>query len=310
MSTLFSGLQQIPHILTQFPVIFYISVFIFCLLVGSFLNVVIHRLPIMMKRDCHQQTIDYFDTELPHSFIQKYTPNGTYNLVKPDSTCPKCQHEIRAWENIPLLSYIFLNGACSQCKTSISIRYPLVELATGLIGLWTAMHFGVSIQTLVLLFASFLLISMIMIDVEHMLLPDDLTLGLLWLGLIVAISEVFIPLPDAIIGAIAGYFILWSIYWCFKLVTGKEGMGYGDFKLLAALGAFVGWQHLIIIILLSSIVGIILGLLIPHLKRKNTADNTFADGAIPFGPFLGVAGWLTIFYGDTIQQAYLQWAVY
>ena len=310
MSTILSGLQQIPHILTQFPMVFYISVFLFCLLVGSFLNVVIHRLPIMMKRDWQQQTIDYFDTELSHSFIQKYTPDGTYNLIKPDSTCPKCQHEIRAWENIPLLSYIFLNGACSQCKTSISIRYPLVELATGLIGLWTAMHFGVSIQTLVLLFASFLLISMIMIDVEHMLLPDDLTLGLLWLGLIVAISEVFISLPDAIIGAIAGYFILWSIYWCFKLVTGKEGMGYGDFKLLAALGAFVGWQHLIIIILLSSIVGIILGLLIPHLKRKNTADNTFADGAIPFGPFLGVAGWLTIFYGDTIQQAYLQWAVY
>lgn len=309
MTDIVSGLQPIVDLFIQLPIAFYVSVFVFCLLVGSFLNVVIYRLPVMMQRDWQQQTIDFFGKELPKPFIKKYTPCEPFNLVKPDSTCPKCQHQIRAWENIPVLSYLFLRGACSQCSNRISIRYPLVELATGLIGLWTALHFGVSIQTLILIFASFLLISMIMIDFDHMLLPDDLTLSLLWLGLFVAIWDVFVSLPDAIIGAMAGYLILWSIYWGFKLLTGKEGMGYGDFKLLAALGAFVGWQHLIIIILLSSVVGLILGLLIPHLAKKNPLDNTSTNQAIPFGPFLGIAGWLTIFYGDTIQRLYWQWAI-
>lgn len=307
MSNIFSGLQQIIDLFTQFPIAFYISVFIFCVLVGSFLNVVIYRLPIMMQRDWQQQTIDFFKQELPPSFIKKYTPRGTFNLVKPDSTCPQCQHHIRAWENIPVLSYLFLKGKCSQCRTAISIRYPLIELATGFVGLWTALHFGVSIQTLVLIVVSFFLISMIMIDCKHLLLPDDLTLGLLWLGLLVAIWDVFIPLPDAIIGAMLGYLILWSIYWGFKVVTGKDGMGYGDFKLLAALGAFVGWYHLIIVILLASIVGLVLGLLIPQITRKLPSNNGSINQAVPFGPFLGIAGWLTIFYGDTIQRIYLQW---
>ena len=315
-------LAVIMDIFTRLPVVFYVSVFIFCMLVGSFLNVVIYRLPVMMQRGWQQQTLDYYGTELPKAFIKKYQPKGRFNLVKPDSTCPKCQHKIRAWENIPVISYLFLRGRCSQCATHISIRYPLVELATGLIGVWTAVHFGITLQTLILIFASFLLISMIMIDVDHMLLPDDLTLGLLWLGLIAALNNVFVSLPDALLGVIFGYGILWSIYWGFKLLTGKEGMGYGDFKLLAALGAFVGWQHLLIIILLSSVVGLVLGLLIPFItKRSSTAQGTTTSPeetskagdiphqAMPFGPFLGIAGWLTIFYGDVIQSTYLTWAL-
>ena len=227
-------LAVIMDIFTRFPVVFYVCVFIFCVLIGSFLNVVIYRIPVMMQRDWQQQTLDYYGSELPKSFIKKYQPTGRFNLIKPDSTCPKCQHKIRAWENIPIISYLFLRGRCSQCDTHISIRYPLVEIATGLIGVWTAIHFGVTLQTLILILASFLLISMIMIDVDHMLLPDDLTLGLLWLGLIAALNNVFVALPDALLGVIFGYGILWSIYWGFKLLTGKEGMGYGDFKLLAA----------------------------------------------------------------------------
>lgn len=303
-------LAVIMDIFARFPLVFYTSVFIFCVLVGSFLNVVIYRLPVIMQRDWQQQTLDYYGAELPKTFIEKYQPKGQFNLIKPDSTCPQCQHKIRAWENIPILSYLFLRGSCSQCKTRISMRYPLVEFATGLIGVWTALHFGITIQTLVLIFVSFLLISMIMIDVDHMLLPDVLTLSLLWLGLIAALNNLFVSLPDALLGVIFGYGILWAIYWGFKLLTGKEGMGYGDFKLLAALGAFVGWQHLLIIILLSSVVGLVLGLLLPHITKSTpTSAMDIPPQAIPFGPFLGIAGWLTIFYGDTIQATYISWAL-
>lgn len=318
-------LAVIMDIFTRFPLVFYLCVFVFCILVGSFLNVVIYRLPVMMLRDWQQQTLDYYGAELPKAFIKKYQPKGRFDLIKPDSTCKKCQHKIRAWENIPIFSYLFLRGRCSQCSTHISIRYPLVELTTGLIGVWAALHFGVTLQTLVLIFASFLLISMIMIDIDHMLLPDDLTLGLLWLGLIAAMNNVFVTLPDALLGVIFGYGILWAIYWGFKLLTGKEGMGYGDFKLLAALGAFVGWQHLLIIILLSSVVGLVLGLLLPTLNKdsngiqsspppktnKDIESNAgnIPNKALPFGPFLGIAGWLTILYGDLIQSYYLTWVL-
>ncbi len=289
------------------PVYFYISVFVFSLLIGSFLNVVIYRLPIMLKRDWTEQSLAYFAEDLPPAFIQKHRIVGRFDLIKPDSTCPHCQHNIRAWQNIPVISYVWLRGACAHCRHKISLRYPLVELATACIGVWTAVHFGVTLQTLVLLFSSYLLISMIMIDFDHLLLPDDLTLGLLWLGLLAGLGNLFVTLPDAVIGAALGYTILWLIYWGFKLITGKEGMGYGDFKLLAALGAFVGWQHLLIIILLSSVVGLILGLLIPRLQSQ---QPDVPQQTIPFGPFLGIAGWLTIFYGDVIQSAYLQWALH
>ncbi|MDM7859545.1 A24 family peptidase [Alteromonas sp. ASW11-36] len=287
-------------LLAQSPVFFLTLVFIVSLMVGSFLNVVIYRVPIMMERSWQREYQDYFGNDSTDESQQ--TPE-TFNLVKPDSTCPKCGHKIRAWENIPVVSWLLLRGKCSNCKTSIGSRYPLVELLTALLSVWVAAHYGYGSEALLGIIVTWVLVALTFIDADKMLLPDELTLPLLWLGLGASVFTIFVPSSTAIIGATAGYLSLWSVYWLFKLVTGKEGMGYGDFKLLAALGAFVGWQGLPVIIILSSLVGAIVGIALITLRRNESSQ------AIPFGPYLAVAGWLTLLYGETIQQAYLAWVL-
>lgn len=264
------------------------------LLVGSFLNVVIHRLPIMMQRDWRAQAREFL--ELP------VEPTATFNLILPNSHCPQCDHEIRPWENIPLVSWLALRGKCSSCRTPISSRYPLVELLCGLLSGYVAWHFGFSWQTGAMLLLTWGLLAMSMIDVDHQLLPDSLVLPLLWLGLIANHFGLFAPLPDAVWGAVAGYLSLWSVYWLFKLVTGKEGMGYGDFKLLAMLGAWGGWQVLPLTILLSSVVGAVLGTIMLRMQKADSGTT------IPFGPYLAIAGWVALLWGDQITSAYLQFA--
>ncbi|VXC28760.1 A24 family peptidase [Pseudomonas sp. 9Ag] len=273
---------------------FVLCVLVLGLLVGSFLNVVIHRLPIMMQRDWRAQAREYL--ELP------VEPTTTFNLILPNSHCPQCAHEIRPWENIPLVSWLALRGKCSSCRAPISRRYPLVELLCGLLSSYVAWHFGFSWQAGAMLLLTWGLLAMSMIDVDHQLLPDSIVLPLLWLGLIVNYFGLFAPLPDAVWGAVAGYLSLWSVYWLFKLVTGKEGMGYGDFKLLAMLGAWGGWQVLPQTILLSSVVGAVLGTIMLRMQKADSGTT------IPFGPYLAIAGWVALLWGDQITAAYLQFA--
>ncbi|WJN60345.1 A24 family peptidase [Pseudomonas sp. SO81] len=265
------------------------------LLVGSFLNVVIYRLPVMMQRDWRQQAREIL--ELPEEPKQ-----DTFNLILPNSCCPHCGHQIRPWENIPVVSYLFLRGKCSGCKTRISKRYPLVELACGLLSGYVAFHYGFGWQAAGMLMLTWGLLAMSMIDCDHQLLPDALVLPLLWLGLIANLFGVFTSLEDALWGAIAGYLSLWSVYWLFKLLTGKEGMGYGDFKLLAMLGAWGGWQILPLTILLSSLVGAVLGVIMLRLRNQETSTP------IPFGPYLAIAGWIALLWGDQITGTYLHFA--
>lgn len=292
-------MADVIELLAQSPTFYLVLVFTISLMVGSFLNVVIYRVPVMMERSWQREYREYFQAE--NSEATEKQPDEPFNLVKPDSTCPKCAHEIRAWENIPVVSWILLRGKCANCASSISIRYPIVELATALLSVWVANFFGFGAAGLLAVVVTWLLIAMTFIDVDKMLLPDELTLPLLWLGLIVSVWEVYVTPSEAIIGAAAGYLSLWSVYWAFKLVTGKEGMGYGDFKLLAALGAFTGWHGLPTIIILSSLVGAVVGITLIILKKNESSQ------AIPFGPYLAVAGWLTIMYGEQIQQAYIDW---
>ena len=265
------------------------------LLIGSFLNVVVYRLPLMMQRDWQAQAREIL--ELPSE-----PATGTFNLILPNSRCPHCDHEIRAWENIPVISYLFLRGKCSSCKAPISLRYPLVELACGLLSAYVAWHFGFGWQTAGMLLLTWGLLAMSLIDADHQLLPDALVLPLLWLGLIANYFGLFASLEDALWGAVAGYMSLWSVYWLFKLVTGKEGMGHGDFKLLAMLGAWGGWQVLPLTILLSSLVGAVLGVIMLRLRNQDTATP------IPFGPYLAIAGWIALLWGDQITATYLQFA--
>lgn len=274
---------------------FVFSCLVLGLLIGSFLNVVIYRLPKMMQRDWREQAREIL--ELPAE------PRGeAFNLVLPNSKCPYCNHEIRPWENIPVISYLFLRGKCSNCKTPISKRYPLVELSCGLLSAYVAWHFGFGWQAGGMLLLTWGLLAMSLIDADHQLLPDVLVLPLLWLGLIANYFGLYTSLEDALWGAIAGYLSLWSVYWLFKLVTGKEGMGFGDFKLLAMLGAWGGWQVLPLTILLSSLVGAVLGLIMLRLRNAETSTP------IPFGPYLAVAGWIALLWGDQITGSYLQFA--
>ncbi|WP_292042003.1 prepilin peptidase [Massilia sp. UBA6681] len=260
---------------------------LFGLLVGSFLNVVIHRIPKMMQRESDNYVAQESGKEPPHT--------DRYNLMVPRSSCPHCGHQITALENIPVISWLALRGKCRKCKAPISARYPAVELLTGILAgvlVWT---FGSGLAGLATLLFLFLLVAMTFIDIDTQLLPDDLTYPLLWAGLLVNLHGTFVPLQDAVVGAAAGYLVLWSVYWLFKLVTGKEGMGYGDFKLLAALGAWLGWQMLPTIILLSSVVGAIVGIsLIVFAKRGR-------DKPIPFGPYLAAAGLIALLYGSAIS---------
>lgn len=288
---MFEYLAPVSELFKAAPAVFIgFSAFI-GMMVGSFLNVVIHRLPVMMEREWKANCLEYLDQPVPAQ--EKYT------LVTPRSACPKCQHEIKAWENIPVISYLFLGGKCANCKTKISARYPLVELFTGvLIGL-VAWQYGYTSLTFFAWLFVFALVALTFIDFDTQLLPDSITLPLLWLGLFVNLNSGFTDLKSAVIGAIAGYLILWSIYWLFKLVTGKEGMGYGDFKLLAAIGAWFGWQLLPAVILLSSVVGAVVGIGLIALKGKGR------DSAIPFGPFLALGGIAALFYGQQLASLYL-----
>jgi len=268
---------------------------VFGLMLGSFLNVVIHRLPKMMQHESDNYVAQESGQPLPHT--------KRYNLIVPRSACPHCGHQITALENVPVLSYLFLRAQCAGCKAAISARYPAVELLSGALSALLIWHFGSGWVGLSALLFAYFLIAMTFIDIDTQLLPDDLTLPLLWCGLLVNMTGTFVPLHEAVIGAAAGYLSLWAIYWLFKLATGKEGMGYGDFKLLAALGAWLGWKMLPLIILLSSIVGAMLGIGLIVLAKQGRNHQ------IPFGPYLAAAGLLALLYGKTLVQAYLFYAL-
>ncbi len=275
----------------QAPWLFVGACLVLGLVVGSFLNVVIHRLPKMMEREWRLQCAELDGREV--------TITERYNLILPASTCPHCGHKIGAFENIPLLSYLWLRGRCAECKQPIGIRYPVVEAITGLVSAYAAWHFGFGWPAAAALLLVWALIALTFIDLDTQLLPDDITLPLLWLGLLVNLGGVFTDLESAVIGAMAGYLALWSVYWLFKLVTGKEGMGYGDFKLLAALGAWLGWKMLPAIILLSSVVGALVGVALILFARHGRSVP------IPFGPYLAGGGLVALFWGQNLTQAYL-----
>lgn len=273
------------------PALFTGLVFLLGLMIGSFLNVVVHRLPRMMEADWHAQCADLRGETMPDA--------PRYNLWVPRSACTQCGHRITALENIPILSWLWLRGRCSACGTPISARYPLVELLTALLSAAVAWKWGLNLQTLGALLLAWTLIALAFIDFDTTLLPDNLTLPLLWLGLLFNLNGHFASLPDAVIGAVAGYGVLWSVYWVFKWVTGKDGMGFGDFKLLAAIGAWLGWQLLPVTLLLSSVVGAVVGIamivLVKHDRRV----------PIPFGPYLAGGGLVALFFGADLTQAYL-----
>ena len=285
--------MQSLYIIADNTILFAATTLLIGLLIGSFLNVVIYRLPVMMQRDWQAQAREIL-------LVPAEPTTPAFNLLLPNSSCPHCSHEIKPWENIPVISYLFLRGKCSSCKAPISMRYPLVELTCGLLSAFIAWHFGFTWQAGGMLLLTWGLLAMSLIDVDHQLLPDSLVLPLLWLGLIANSFGLFASLEDALWGAIAGYLSLWSVYWLFKLVTGKEGMGYGDFKLLAMLGAWGGWQVLPLTILLSSLVGAVLGTIM--LRMRNAESST----PIPFGPYLAIAGWIALLWGEQITSSYLQ----
>jgi leader peptidase (prepilin peptidase) / N-methyltransferase len=262
------------------------------LLVGSFLNVVIYRLPVMMESRWRRDCCELLELP-PEKQEQRLT------LASPNSHCPHCKAAIRPWHNIPVVSYLLLMGKCANCGTRISLRYPAIELITGLMTLSLGFYFELSPALLGAIFLTWSLVALTMIDFDHKLLPDDITLPLIWLGLLFNLANTYVSLADAVIGAMMGYLILWSVYWLFKMVTGKDGMGYGDFKLLAALGAWLGWQALPLIILLSSIVGAICGIALMVIKGRGK------EIPIPFGPYLAVAGWIALLWGDDIMTRYL-----
>ncbi|HMR02556.1 MAG TPA: A24 family peptidase [Candidatus Competibacter phosphatis] len=282
------------ELLAGSPALFVILTTLFGLMIGSFLNVVIYRLPLMMQREWRAQCAELLDQAIPDD-----TPR--LSLWGPRSQCPHCHHLIGATENIPLLSYIRQRGRCAHCGVAIGAQYPLVEAASGLLAGVVAWKFGFGWPVLAVLLFTWTLLAAGIIDLHHQLLPDDLTLPLLWLGLLAALFGLGTDLRSAVIGAMAGYLSLWLVYQGFRLLTGKEGMGHGDFKLLAALGAWTGWQYLVTIVLLSSLVGAICGLALILLRGR-------ARGApLPFGPFLAAAGWIALLWGETINHAYLRW---
>ena len=267
------------------------------LCVGSFLNVVIYRLPLMMQREWQSECRLLLEDELTAE-PTRASNSEPFNLVKPNSTCPKCKTAIKPWQNIPIISWIMLKGKCANCSNPISARYPIVEAITALLSLVIAYTFGATEHALLYIFVTWILVALTFIDIDHMLLPDQLTLPLVWLALIAAVMGITISPGDAIVGAACGYLSLWSVFWLFKLLTGKEGMGYGDFKLLAVFGALLGWQSLLTIILLSSVVGAIIGIALLSIQGKDKATP------IPFGPYLAIAGWITLLWGAQIQAAY------
>ena len=286
------------EILSQSPVLFAAIAFAFALLIGSFLNVVIYRLPIMMQREWHEQCEELAEAESPQF------PDGLFNLVFPRSGCPSCGATIQAWQNVPVLSYLLLGGQCASCKQKISSRYPLIELLTAILAAVCAWRFGFGWEALMAIALTCTLVAISMIDYDHQLIPDSIVIPLVWVGLGMSIFHpltgadvLFIAPTDSIIGAMLGYLSLWSIYQLFKMATGKEGMGYGDFKLLAALGAWLGVAAVPIIILMSAIVGAVSGIALIVLRGRDR------QLPIPFGPYLAAAGWITMLYGETIKNA-------
>jgi len=291
------------NLLQSSPFAFITAAVIVGLLVGSFLNVVIYRLPRMMQRDWNEQAATLLDDAALADCAEKLRNSNdvpaNFNLVVPRSACPKCGHQIHALQNVPVISYLALRGKCANCQTPISARYPIIEALSGIVAGYIAWHFGFGLAAVAALVFAWSLIALTMIDFDTQLLPDSITLPLLWLGLLLNISGTFNSLPSAVIGAAAGYLSLWSVYWIFKLVTGKEGMGFGDFKLLAAIGAWLGWQFLPLVILLSSMVGAVVGIsLIVFLRRGRHVP-------IPFGPYLAAAGFIAMLWGNELNHIYL-----
>jgi len=281
-------------VFSQYPTALVLATGLLGLLLGSFLNVVIYRLPRILEKQWRCSCYEILQQQPPKEDQAK-----RFNLMVPASCCPNCQRPIKAWENIPVISYLFLKGRCAGCEQPISKRYPIIELVTALLSALLAYHYGFGWPLAASLVLTWALICLTMIDIDTQLLPDNITLPLLWLGLIANSQGLFVTLPEALWGAVLGYLSLWSVYQLFKLVTGKEGMGYGDFKLLAALGAFMGWQALPVIIILSSLVGAVIGIagIIILGRDKNIP--------IPFGPYLAIAGWLNLLFGEAILSYYL-----
>lgn len=279
----------------QHPSFLHFSIGLLGLLVGSFLNVVVYRLPIMLQRNWRKECLEFLDQE------ETNPPSPeVFNLSQPRSRCPFCNHSITALENIPVLSYLLLKGKCKNCKKPISIRYPIVELTTALLSVLITLHFGVSLQTVAALLFTWTLICLTLIDFDTQLLPDSITLPLLWFALLASLFHVFVTPETALIGALLGYLSLWSVFWLFKLLTGKEGMGYGDFKLLAAIGALLGWKMLPLVIMLSAFVGALVGMTLIVLKGRDK------NIPIPFGPYLSIAAYIALIWGDDINRTYLQ----
>jgi leader peptidase (prepilin peptidase) / N-methyltransferase len=298
-------LNDVALLYSTSPALFAGSVFLLGLIVGSFVNVVIYRLPTMLEREWRTQAAEVL------SGGSAATPGATaeprLTLSTPRSACPKCKAPITAWQNIPLVSWLVLRGRCASCKTKISVRYPFVELATGILSAWVAWHFGFGLPAACGLLITWSLIALTGIDIDHQLLPDNITLPLLWAGLVAAVAigpivGVAVPVSatDAVIGAAAGYVSLWLVFHAFRLVTGKEGMGYGDFKLFAALGAWLGWKLLPLVIILSAATGAVLGILMIALRGRDRS------APMPFGPYLAAAGWIAMMYGDSLLNGYLR----
>lgn len=280
------------------PAVFALAVGFIGLIIGSFLNVVIHRLPKMMEQDWRAQCVELLGQQGDASGTQ-----GHYTLAYPRSHCPQCGHALSWYENIPLLSYLRQAGKCTACHAPISLRYPMVELTSGLLAAAVAWHYGWGWQLVGAVFLTWALLTLSFIDIEYQLLPDSITLPFLWLGLALNLGGLYTDLESSVVGAMAGYLALWTVYKLFKAVTGKEGMGYGDFKLLAMLGAWMGWQSLPIIIIFSSFVGAVTGIGLTIFKGRDK------NQPIPFGPYLACAGWITLLWGNDITNAYLQWTV-
>ncbi len=302
-------MTDLAEVLASTPWLLAACVFFLSLLVGSFLNVVIHRLPIMLEREWKAQAQDMLAERAPVASGIDVPQAGSperYNLLVPRSRCPKCNAEITALQNIPVVSWLLLGGKCAACRAPISVRYPIVEFATAVLSAAVAMRFGWHWQTLAALVFSWALVALTVIDLDHTLLPDVITIPLLWLGLLLSLfwnTGLKPPAPTdpsaAILGAVFGYLILWTVYWAFKLATGKEGMGYGDFKLLGALGAWMGWQMLPLILLLSAFTGAVVGIGLILLRGRDR------NVPIPFGPYLAAAGWIALLWGPQIMGGYL-----
>jgi leader peptidase (prepilin peptidase)/N-methyltransferase len=287
-------MTEINNYFAQNPVFFIFCASVLGLIIGSFLNVVIYRLPKMLESEWRVQcsALLAIDTEVAAS------PQPIFNLVSPNSHCPCCHHEIAPWHNIPVISFLLLKGKCHHCKAPIALRYPLLELICGLLTAFTAYHFGFTLTLLPALILVWSLIALTMIDIDHQLLPDHITLPLLWAGLIINSFNLLVPLQEAVWGAIAGYVSLWSVYWFFKLLTAKEGMGYGDFKLLAALGAWLGWSMLPLVVVLASLVGACVGIALMIFKKHRMGTP------IAFGPYLAAAGLIALMWGQSLVNDY------